>query len=110
MAFQGHPKDKKRRIDMLSVTNTLLHGIENPSFVRHDNTLARPYISYGAADRVDVLELAIPNRLGGGSQTSLLPPSLLFSRSLKTFVSSLPRTKKEVYRRSDIRGEDRPSS
>ena len=23
----------------------LLHGIEDPSFVRHDNTLARPYIS-----------------------------------------------------------------
>jgi N-6 DNA Methylase len=40
---------------MLCVTNMLLHGIENPSFVRHDNTLARPYISYGAADRVDVV-------------------------------------------------------
>jgi type I restriction enzyme M protein len=33
----------------------LLHGIEDPSFVRHDNTLARPYISYTAADRVDVV-------------------------------------------------------
>jgi type I restriction enzyme M protein len=33
----------------------LLHGIEDPSFIRHDNTLARPYISYGAADRVDVV-------------------------------------------------------
>ncbi len=32
---------------MLCVTNMLLHGIEDPSFVRHDNTLARPYISYG---------------------------------------------------------------
>ena len=31
----------------------LLHGIENPSFVRHDNTLARPYTSYGKSDRVD---------------------------------------------------------
>jgi type I restriction enzyme M protein len=40
---------------MLCVTNMLLHGIENPSFVRHDNTLARPYISYGAADRVDIV-------------------------------------------------------
>ena len=27
---------------MLCVTNMLLHGIEDPSFVRHDNTLARP--------------------------------------------------------------------
>jgi hypothetical protein len=26
-----------------------------PSFVRHDNTLARPYISYGAGDRVDIV-------------------------------------------------------
>jgi type I site-specific restriction endonuclease len=25
----------------------LLHGIEDPSFVRHDNTLARPLISWG---------------------------------------------------------------
>jgi type I restriction enzyme M protein len=40
---------------MLCVTNMLLHGIEDPSFVRHDNTLARPYISYGQADRVDII-------------------------------------------------------
>ena len=40
---------------MLCVTNMLLHGIEDPSFVRHDNTLARPYISYGASDRVDIV-------------------------------------------------------
>jgi type I restriction enzyme M protein len=33
----------------------LLHGIENPSFVRHDNTLARPYISYTQSDRVDIV-------------------------------------------------------
>jgi len=32
-----------------------LHGIENPSFVRHDNTLARPYISYGASERVAIV-------------------------------------------------------
>src|SRR5579863_2045889 len=47
--------EKKQLPHMLCVTNMLLHGIENPSFVRHDNTLARPYISYGAADRVDVV-------------------------------------------------------
>ena len=40
---------------MLCVTNMLLHGIEDPSFVRHDNTLAKPYISYGQADRVDII-------------------------------------------------------
>jgi type I restriction enzyme M protein len=40
---------------MLCVTNLLLHGIEDPSFVRHDNTLARPYTSYGQGDRVDII-------------------------------------------------------
>ncbi len=47
--------EKKQLPHMLCVTNMLLHGIEDPSFVRHDNTLARPYISYGADDRVDIV-------------------------------------------------------
>jgi type I restriction enzyme M protein len=40
---------------MLAVTNMLLHGIEDPSFLRHDNTLARPYISWGKDERVDIV-------------------------------------------------------
>jgi type I restriction enzyme M protein len=47
--------EKKQLPHMLCVTNMLLHGIDDPSFVRHDNTLARPYISYGQADRVDIV-------------------------------------------------------
>jgi type I restriction enzyme M protein len=47
--------EKKQLPHMLCVTNMLLHNIEDPSFVRHDNTLARPYVSYGQADRVDVV-------------------------------------------------------
>jgi type I restriction enzyme M protein len=47
--------EKKQLPHMLCVTNMLLNGIENPSFVRHDNTLARPYISYGQSDRVDIV-------------------------------------------------------
>ncbi|SFH38220.1 type I restriction enzyme M protein [Nitrosospira sp. Nsp14] len=47
--------EKKQLPHMLCVTNMLLHGIEEPSFVRHDNTLARPYISYGPTDRVDII-------------------------------------------------------
>ena len=47
--------EKKPLPHMLATTNMLLHGIEDPSFVRHDNTLARPYISYGQADRVDIV-------------------------------------------------------
>lgn len=47
--------EKKQLPHMLCVTNMLLHGIEDPGFVRHDNTLARPYISYTASDRVDII-------------------------------------------------------
>jgi len=47
--------EKKQLPHMLAVTNMLLHGIEDPSFLRHDNTLARPYISWGKDERVDVI-------------------------------------------------------
>lgn len=47
--------EKKPLPHMLCVTNMLLHGIEDPSFVRHDNTLARPYISWSQSDRVDIV-------------------------------------------------------
>ena len=47
--------EKKQLPHMLCVTNMLLHGIDDPSFVRHDNTLTRPYISYGKSDRVDIV-------------------------------------------------------
>jgi len=47
--------EKKQLPHMLCVTNMLLHGVENPSFVRHDNTLARPYISYTQSDRVQIV-------------------------------------------------------
>jgi type I restriction enzyme M protein len=47
--------EKKQLPHMLCMTNMLLHGIEDPSFVRHDNTLARPYISWGQKDRVDIV-------------------------------------------------------
>ena len=47
--------EKKPLPHMLATTNMLLHGVEDPSFVRHDNTLARPYISYGQTDRVDIV-------------------------------------------------------
>jgi type I restriction enzyme M protein len=47
--------EKKQLPHMLCVTNMLLHNIHDPSFVRHDNALARPYISYGSGDRVDIV-------------------------------------------------------
>jgi type I restriction enzyme M protein len=47
--------EKKPLPHMLCLTNMLLHGVEDPSFVRHDNTLARPLISWGKDERVDVV-------------------------------------------------------
>jgi type I restriction enzyme M protein len=47
--------EKKPLPHMLCVTNMLLHGIEDPGFVRHDNTLARPYIGWEQKDRVDII-------------------------------------------------------
>lgn len=47
--------EKKPLPHMLCTTNMLLHNIEDPSFVRHDNTLARPYISWEKSERVDII-------------------------------------------------------
>lgn len=47
--------EKKQLPHMLCVTNLMLHGIEVPSNIRHDNTLIRPLRDYTAADRVDVV-------------------------------------------------------
>jgi type I restriction enzyme M protein len=50
-----HGVEKKALPHLLCTTNMLLHGIEVPSRVRHDNTLARPLRDYGPKDRVDVV-------------------------------------------------------
>ena len=50
-----HGVEKKQLPHLLCVTNLLLHGIEVPSNVRHDNTLARPLRDYAPAERVDVV-------------------------------------------------------
>lgn len=47
--------EKKQLPHMLCVTNMLLHNVEDPSFVTHGNTLARPYIGWGQSDRVDIV-------------------------------------------------------
>jgi type I restriction enzyme M protein len=59
--------EKKPLPHMLCVTNTLLHGIENPTFIRHGNTLARPYADYGPSDRVDIVLTNPPFRRPGGA-------------------------------------------
>ena len=47
--------EKKQLPHMLCVTNMLLHNIEDPSFVRHDNSLARPLTSWSKDERVDIV-------------------------------------------------------
>jgi type I restriction enzyme M protein len=47
--------EKKPLPHLLCITNMLLHGIEAPSNIRHDNTLTRPLRDYTSQDRVDVI-------------------------------------------------------
>ena len=47
--------EKKALPHMLAVTNLILHGIDTPTHIKHDNTLSRPYKYYSHADRVPVI-------------------------------------------------------
>lgn len=47
--------EKKPLPHLLCITNLILHGIDVPSNVRHDNTLSRPYRDYSERDRVDLI-------------------------------------------------------
>lgn len=47
--------EKKQLPHLLCTTNMLLHGIDVPTNVAHDNTLARPLRDYGSKDRVDIV-------------------------------------------------------
>jgi len=47
--------EKKPLPHLLAMTNMMLHGIDVPTNVRHDNTLARPLYSYDPSDRVDIV-------------------------------------------------------
>jgi len=50
-----HGVEKKPLPHLLATTNMILHGIEVPSQIRHDNTLARPLISWGPKERVNII-------------------------------------------------------
>jgi type I restriction enzyme M protein len=47
--------EKKPLPHMLAMTNMMLHGIDVPTRIRHDNTLSRPFKDYGPKDRVDIV-------------------------------------------------------
>jgi type I restriction enzyme M protein len=50
-----HGVEKKPLPHMLAMTNMMLHGIDVPTNIRHDNTLSRPLKDYGPKDRVDIV-------------------------------------------------------
>jgi type I restriction-modification system DNA methylase subunit len=54
----------------------MFHGIEVPSNIRHDNTLARPLRDYGPKDRVDVV---ITNPPFGGMEEDGIENNFTFS-------------------------------
>lgn len=47
--------EKKPLPYLLCTTNMIVHGIDVPTGIRHDNTLARPLRDIGMRDRVDVV-------------------------------------------------------
>ena len=47
--------EKKPMPHLLCTTNMILHGVDVPINIRHDNTLARPLISWGPSERVDIV-------------------------------------------------------
>ncbi len=47
--------EKKALPHMLCTTNMILHGLDAPVCIKHQNTLSRPYKDYGKKDRVEVI-------------------------------------------------------
>ena len=70
-----HGVEKKPLPHLLATTNMILHGIDVPSQIRHDNTLARPLISWGPKERVHVI---VANPPFGGQEEDGIKTNLLF--------------------------------
>lgn len=71
--------EKKPLPHLLATTNMILHGIEVPFNIRHDNTLARPLISWGPKERVDCI---ITNPPFGGMEEDGIETN--FPQALRT--------------------------
>lgn len=71
--------EKKPLPHMLAVTNMMLHGIDLPTNILHDNTLSRPLKDYGPRDRVDIV---ITNPPFGGMEEDGIENN--FPRKYKT--------------------------
>jgi len=74
-----HGVEKKPLPHLLATTNMILHGIEVPNQIRHDNTLARPLISWSPKERVDTI---ITNPPFGGQEEDGIETN--FPQALRT--------------------------
>ena len=84
--------EKKQLPHMLCVTNMLLHNVEDPGFVRHDNTLARPYVGWERRDRVDVVLTNPP--FGGKEEDGIesnFPPHFRTKETADLFLALIVR-------------------
>lgn len=95
--------EKKPLPHMLAVTNMLLHGVEDPSFLRHDNTLARPYASWGKNERVDII---LTNPPFGGKEEhgveSNFPQDLRTRETADMFLALITRLLKKPNGRAAV--------
>jgi type I restriction enzyme M protein len=91
-----HGIEKKQLPHLLCITNMLLHGIEVPVRIRHDNGLARPLKDYGPQDRVDVIITNPP--FGGMEEDGIeqnFPSSFRTRETADLFLVLLMRLLKE---------------
>lgn len=80
--------EKKSLPHMLCITNMILHGIDTPSGIRHDNTLTKPYRDYGDKDRVPVIATTPP--FGGMEEDGIeanFPASLRTRETADLFMA-----------------------
>src|SRR3569832_157038 len=82
-----HGIEKKHLPHVLCMTNLLLHGIDVPSNVRHDNTLARPLRDWSPKERVDVVVTNPP--FGGMEEDGIEANFPSVFRTRETAVLSL---------------------
>lgn len=91
-----HGVEKKPLPHLLCTTNMLLHGMEVPSFIRHDNTLASPIRDIQKADKVDII---ITNPPFGGTEEdgieSNFPTNFQTRETADLFLVLIAKTLKE---------------
>nr|WP_256211935.1 class I SAM-dependent DNA methyltransferase [Nitrosomonas communis] len=81
-----HGVEKKPLPHMLAMTNMMLHGIDVPTRIRHNNTLSRPLKDYGPRDRVDIVVTNPP--FGGMEEDGIDTTFRANTRRVKRLISS----------------------